>query len=174
MVANHTGGTNHHACAMVDAEMLAYLRGRVYVDTCGRMCHLGDDTRNNGNALQMKLMCGAIVNHHLYHRIAKYYLLHRLYSGIVVHHSESIGVKQPRNFGQRLHKVVRHFIRIGDGGDGGKLVGEHCVNGLIAIGPRRHIGIVGKNNITDQFHQSLELGNRGCFHLSYSNKEVDK
>ena len=22
-----------------------------------------------------------------------------------------------------------------DGGDGGKLVGEHCVNGLIAIGP---------------------------------------
>ena len=48
VLADDAGGTYHHPRAMIDGEVVAYGGGWMYVDTCLAMCHLGDDTWDEG------------------------------------------------------------------------------------------------------------------------------
>ena len=50
MVANDARGSYHHACAMVNGEIVAYGSGRMYIDARLAMCHLGDDARDKRHA----------------------------------------------------------------------------------------------------------------------------
>ena len=105
----------------------------------------------------MQLVRRAIVYHHFHHRIAQYHLLHTSHSGVVVHHSIYIGVQQARYFGQRSHKIVGHCTGIGYLVDRCQLLHKDGANGFLAVGPRRHIAIIGKYHIFHQLHQAFEL-----------------
>ena len=48
VIAYDAGGSDDHSCAMVDGEMAADGSGRMYVDACLAMGHLGDDTWDKG------------------------------------------------------------------------------------------------------------------------------
>lgn len=74
VVTNNTGSTDYNTCSMVNGKMAAYGCCRVYIDTRLTVCHLGDDTRYEGHAQQVQLMCYAVVADGSYGRIAADYL----------------------------------------------------------------------------------------------------
>ena len=70
MIANNTRGTYHNARTMINGKRLAYHSCRVYIDTCLTMCHLSNDTWDEGYTLQVQFMSQAIIGDGAYAWIA--------------------------------------------------------------------------------------------------------
>ena len=91
MIADNTSLANHHARAVVDREILSYLRTRMDVDARCRMSLLGDDARNNGNPHEQQLMSQTIAQHGLHHGIAEHHLANIVDGRVVLEHRLHIG-----------------------------------------------------------------------------------
>ena len=84
VVADYARGPNYDASAVVNCKILSYGGGGVDVYTCLIMGHLSDDARDTGHIQTIQHVSGAVMQHYLYARIAKYHLAYVAGGGVIV------------------------------------------------------------------------------------------
>ena len=106
VVAEDAGGTDDDTRAVVDGEVVADGGGRVYVDACLAMGHLGDDARDEGHAQQVQLMGYAVAHDGAYGGVAADDLAIAGGSGVALVGGYHIGGKEAAQVGQAADELA--------------------------------------------------------------------
>ena len=100
VVSYHGCFANDDACSVVDGEVFADLRARVYVNAGFGVGHLGDDSRYDRHAHLQQGVCHAVVEYGLQAGITEDDLAMALGCGVTVVGGHDILLQGPPQFGQ--------------------------------------------------------------------------
>lgn len=110
VVAEDAGGTDYHACAVVDGEVAADGGGGMYVDTSLAVGHLGDDAGDEGYAQQVQLVGHAVVADGAYGGVAADDLAIARGGRVALIGGHDIGGKQLTQVGEAADELARSLL----------------------------------------------------------------
>ncbi len=103
VVADDARGPDDDARSVVDGEVVAYLRLRVYVDARLAVRHFRDDARNEWHTLKVEFVGDAVVRYGFNDRVATDYLAPTRSRGVAVIGSLHIRCQRAAQFGHHIY-----------------------------------------------------------------------